>query len=73
MSEQMDTVTIRLPKRIIDYYKKSNAGHTTAMREVLWREYVTHTDDPLTPEDEMRKAVVLVRSWKNIDPHPQGS
>lgn len=77
MSEQMGTVTIRLPKRIIDYYKNSNAGHTTAMREVLWREYALRTDDELMPEDEMRKAFMLSRlnfiDFLNPDQNSQGS
>jgi len=71
MSEQMDTVTIRLPKRIIDYYKKANGGHTTAMREVLWQEYALHTDDELMPQDEMRKAFML--SKFSPTRNPQGS
>lgn len=61
MSEQMETVTIRLPKRVIEHYKKSNAGHTTAMREVLWQTYALDTEDNLTPEDEMRKLYMLSR------------
>ena len=61
MSEQMGTVTIRLPKRVIEHYKKSGANHTTAMREVLWQNYALHTEDTLTPEDEMRKLYMLSR------------
>lgn len=77
MSEQMGTVTIRLPKRIIDYYKKFDAGHTTTMREVLWQEYALRTDDELKPEDEMRKAFMLSRlnfiNFLNPDQNSQGS
>jgi len=58
MSEKMETVTIRLPKRVIDFYKKSNVGHTTAMREILWQAYAKVAED-LTPEDEMRKLYAL--------------
>lgn len=54
--ERMVHVTIRLPERVVTFYKDKSSSYTSAIREALWADYVMSTEAPLTEADQMRKA-----------------